>query len=478
MSTQPISSSALSSLTGSTSSSSGGGNLSNSNGLLQITGLASGLDTNTIVNELMSVASQPMIHLQNEQTGLQALNTQLTSLQTTFSGVATDAEALGSPSLFATQQTVTSGNPAIVSGTTGQGAGVGAYEVSVTQLANSAQRTFNWTSPAAAGQVTIDGHQTSVSAGESIGAFVNSINSDPHATVYAAQTSSGVLVLSNRATGDTGTNFIQVAGASGILAEQTSLAKEGQNALFSVDGQSGSAMSNTVTNAIPGVSLTLGGLTTTSGPVTVTVGSPAANTTAITNAVNQFVKDYNAMIDTVHAQLTQAPVAGQPSTGVLYNDQGMQDLLTSMRQSIYSPVGGLTGSLTSLGAIGISTGAASGSSSPSQSAIQGKLTVDPNALAQAVQSDPAGVRSLLQSWSIQFSARVNTDAGPGGTIDSRISGDSSQLAQLSSQISGMQATLGEKQHSLTAEFAQLENSLSTNQSTAAWLTGQIASLPG
>lgn len=478
MSSQPISSSALAPLTSSTSSSSGGGNLSNTGGLMQITGLASGLDTNQIVNELMSVASLPMKNLQNQQTGLQALNTQLMSLQTTFMGVAGDADALSSASLFSTTQTVTSNNPTVVSGTTGQGAGVGAYEVSVTQLANSAQRTFSWTSPAAGGTMTIEGHQTALTAGESLTSFVNSINSDPNATVYAAQTSSGVLVLSNRTTGDTGTNFIQVAGASGVLAEQTSLAKQGKDAQFSVDGVAGSASSNTVTNAIAGVSLTLSGLTTATGPITVTVGSPSSNSSAITSALQSFIKDYNAMIDTVNAQLTQSPVSGQPGTGVLFGDQGMKDLLNNMRQAIYSPVGGISGSLNSLAALGISTGAASGSATPSQSAIQGKLTLDPNALASAIQTNPAGVQTLLQSWSIQFSSMVNTEAGPGGTIASRIAGDTGRMSNLSSQISGLQASLNQKQAFLTAQFAALESSLSQNQSTAAWLTGQIAALPG
>ena len=116
------------------------------------------------------------------------------------------------------------------------GAGVGGYQVAVTQLANSAQRTFTYTPPASADTITIDGHSTQIAAGATIQDFVNAINQDSGATVYAAATDGSTVVLSDRATGDTGSNFIQVTDPGGALVEQTALAKEGKNAEFSVDG--------------------------------------------------------------------------------------------------------------------------------------------------------------------------------------------------------------------------------------------------
>src|SRR5438270_2050807 len=145
----------------------GGGSLSSSNGLLQITGLASNLDTNAIIQALMAVDRQPLANLTNQQKGLQALNSHLTSTQTALQTLALNAQALGDATLFSPTQTVSSTNPAIVSATApaGVGAVVGGYQVAVSQLASAAQRTFTFTSQASADTITVDGHQTSIAAG-------------------------------------------------------------------------------------------------------------------------------------------------------------------------------------------------------------------------------------------------------------------------------------------------------------------------
>ena len=122
--------------------------------------------------------------------------------------------------------------------------------------------------------ITIDGHDTAVGVGASAQDLATAINTDPNATVYAAATDANTLVFSNRLTGDLGSNFIQVTDTSGTLTEDTTLAKQGRDALYRLDGAvdgSGnplyaSSHSNTVTGAVPGITLTLKSLTTTSGP--------------------------------------------------------------------------------------------------------------------------------------------------------------------------------------------------------------------
>src|SRR5947209_3959983 len=164
MSAQPISSSSASAnsfSTGSSLSSLGSGSP------LQVTGLASGLDTNAIVKALMAAQQQQVTNLQNKQTGLTALNTQLTNIQNALQKVSADARGLTNPSLWTKTQTITSTNPTLVgaAATGANGAVVGGYQVSVTQLASASQRTFTFASPAAADTVTIDGHDTNLAAG-------------------------------------------------------------------------------------------------------------------------------------------------------------------------------------------------------------------------------------------------------------------------------------------------------------------------
>ncbi len=444
---------------------------------LQITGLASGLDTNQIITELMAIQQQPITNLQNQESGLTALNKSLTTVQTSLQTLANDAMALLDPTLFHTSQQVTSSDSTRVSASSSTGAGVGGYQVAVSQLANSAQRTFTWSSPASDDTITIDGHSETITAGESIQDFVSSINADKSATVYAAATDSGTVVLSNRATGDVGSGYIQVSDSGGALTEQTAKARAGQNAAYSIDGVAGTSSSNTVTGAIAGVTLTLTGVTTATGPVTVNVSPPAPSSSNIQAAIQQFVTDYNSTISTIQTQLSQAPSSSDPTKGTLFGDSELSQLLSSMRTAMYSDVSGLSAPMSNMVDLGVSTGATSGSGAPSASAIAGNLTLNATTLTNALTANPTGVQQVLEGWANSFSSVVKPVSDPGGTIDERIQGDSSQISQLDQRIADMQTALADKQTQLTNQFAALEAALSQNQSESNWLTSQINALP-
>lgn len=474
-----MSTSDVSSSTASSSSSTNGYQLTSlGNGsALQVTGLASGLNTDQIVEELMSVYTQPVTNLTNEQNGINAQSSELQTIQTALQQVANDAQALSDPALFEDTQTVTSTDPTTISATTtssGVGAVVGGYEVSVSQLASAAQSTYSFTSPSSADTITIDGQRVNVSAGESIDSFVNSINNNSNLDVYATATNSGTVVLSSRTTGNSGS--ITVDDSGGTLSLESSQA--GQDAEYSIDGgDTQMSSSNTVTSAIPGVTLSLNGLTTGSAPVTINVSAPAPSTDNIESALNQFVTDYNNAINTIQTQLTQEQSSTDPTQGTLFGDADLTDLLSNMREAMYTSLQGLSSDMNNMDDIGVSTGAASGTAAPSQSSIDGYLTLDTSTLGSALQSDPSGVETVLANWSVQFSDLVENEAEPGGTIDSRIQADTSQSDNLANQISDMDEMLADKQNSLTQEFAEMEAALSQNQSTSSWLTSAISSLP-
>ncbi|HEX3690082.1 MAG TPA: flagellar filament capping protein FliD [Solirubrobacteraceae bacterium] len=467
MSTSSVSSSSTSSATAGLSSLSGSSSL-------QITGLASGLDTNQIITEEMSIYQQPVTHLQNQQSGLTAMNKQLTSIQSELKTLSSDALGVGDPTLFMTSQSVTSSDTTRVQASSATGAGVGGYQVSVSQLANSAQATYSFASPASDDPITINGSSYTINAGESIQDFVDSVNSDQTGSVYAAATNSGTVVFSSRQTG--GSSSIAVNDTGGAMALQSS--KPGQDAMFNVDGVDGTSSSNSVTNAIGGVTLTLTGVTTTSGPITVNVGAPAPNQTNISNAINTFVTQYNKVISDIQTQLSQPPSSTDPTQGTLYGDPGLQDLLTSMRSMMYSGGSGLPAGASTMDDIGVSTGATTGSSAESASTLAGNLQLNATTLSSMLSSNAGGVQAIMKSWSSGFVNLTDNAADPAGTIAARLTGDNSQISNLGNQITSMQSALTDKQNFLVQEFAQLEAALSSNQSQSSWLTSQIASLPG
>jgi flagellar hook-associated protein 2 len=447
---------------------------------LQVTGLASGLNTNAIVQALMSANQQQVTNLTNQENAVKARNTQLQSIQTALQAVANDAQALESSSLFANTQTISSTNSTLVGATaTGStGAVVGGYQVSVTQLASAAQRTFTFASPAAADTVTIDGQQVNLAAGASIQDFVNSVNGNSNLDVWATATDANTVVISNRATGLQTGSYIQASDAAGALTEQSGLAQAGQNASYSINGATPpkSSPSNTVTTAIPGVTLSLNGLTTTSGSVTVNVGAPGASSQNIQSAIQTFIKDYNAAIGQIQTQLSQPPTSSDPTKGTLYGDPDLTAMLSNMRQAMYASGTGLPSGLASMLDVGIGTGAATGGAT-TQSQLNGNLTLDTAAFTNALQSNATGVHQVLASWGISFSNLVNNEAAAGGTLATRIQSQSTQISNLATQLNNLQIANTQKQNTLVAQFAKMEALLAQNQSQSTWLTSQIAALP-
>lgn len=455
--------------------------------LLNIGGLASGLDTNSIVDQLMAVERQPRTRLDQQASLITARQSALADFQSRLRAVEAAAKDLRSVTLWSQQQSVATSDATRLSAAivAGSGAGVGGYQVEVSQLANAAQRTYSFSSPASAGTITIDGHDTRVAAGASIADVVSAINSDASATVYAAATDSGTLVLSARRTGDTGTGFIALADGTGALTEDAAKAKQGRDALFTVDGVAGRASSNDVTNAIAGVRLTLRGVTTVSGPITVTVAAPAADTGAIKDKLRAFVDAYNSTVDAIRARLDERSVRNATTDedrqkGMLNGDTTLTAILSQMRQAIYTPVRGLPAGMSSLADLGVSTGSAS--ATISRDALAGKLEIDDDVLDAALANNPSGVRDLLAGpanaggWTRSFERIVHDADTTGGTLDVRISGADAELKRLQQTMADMDDRLALKEQTLRAQFTAMETALSQSQTQSSWLSGQLSAL--
>ena len=270
---------------------------------------------------------------------------------------------------------------------------------------------------------------TPLKAGGTAKELASAINSDSTSTVYAAVLESGTLVLSTRATGNTGKEFIKVSDPGGALSEKAGTAKEGKNAEFTVDGVAGTATSNTITEAIPGVTLTLDGLTST-GPVTINVQPPGASVSTVEAQVQSFIKLYNSTVETIQKELSTKPIAKAKSTsefatGSLFGDFELESLLAHMRQTMYEPIAGLPAEMASPADIGIEHGR---SLRRLSLAILDRRPVEAQ-LEQARRSrpqQPGRRRADAPSWSQSLQSAVNAVAEPGGSLEARINGDSTR----------------------------------------------------
>jgi flagellar hook-associated protein 2 len=446
---------------------------------INVSGLASGLDTGSIITALLSVERLPITHLTNQQTKISGQQTELQTLQTNLQQLTFAVAEFSRPSLFETSQTAVSSEPLRIGATVTSGAGVGGYQVEVTQLANSAQRSFTFASPAAEDTITIEGREYTLKAGASAKELAAKINSDGKAGVYAAVTEGETIVLSSRTTGAKEGEFITVSDPGGVLTEKAGTVKEGKNAEYSVDGVAGTSTSNIVTSAIAGVTLTFNALTTTAGPVTVAVQPPGLSTSSIESQLNSFVALYNKTVEEIQTQLTTKPLPGAQSaeelaTGTLFGDADLSGLLGRMRQAMYEPIEGLEASMSSPFDLGLGTGASTGSAS--KSAVAGLLKLDPAKLASALQANPEGTKKMLQKWSISLQATINAVAEPGGALETRANGDGEEVRAMKLRITTMNEMLAVRQKSLEATYARLEAVISKNSAQGAWLTSQAEQL--
>jgi flagellar hook-associated protein 2 len=440
---------------------------------ITFSGLASGLNTSSIISALMNVEREPVTHLGTGQAKLEASRSELQSVQSSLQSLSLSVSEFALPSLFESKQTVTSNEPTRVSASAAGGAAIGGYEVEVTRLANAAQRTFAFTSPKSEQKITIEGEELTIKAGESAKELADAINSNAKAAVYAAALQNGTIVLSSRTTGASGGEFIKVS-AAGVLEEQQGTAKEGVDAEYKIDGVEGSSSSNTVTEAIPGVTLTLGGLTP-GGPVTINVQPPGPSASAIEAQIQSFVKLYNSTVEGLQKQLSTKPPA-KPSSfeygiGTLFADTELTGVVDNMRASMYEPIEGLQAGMNSLADIGISTGAPTGSTS-TQSSLEGVLTVDSSKLSEAIATNPAGVQKVLEQWSVKLQTVIDDASGAGGSLETRINGDTSQITQLTSQIASMNELLAQREKALQETYAHLEAVISQLNTQSSYLTEQ------
>jgi flagellar hook-associated protein 2 len=441
-------------------------------GMINLTGLATGLDTNELITKLMTVERQPRTRLATKQTNIQANKTALQAVSDALKKLHAASQALADPTLFANKQSVEVGNAGAATATITSGAPAGGYALEVVQLARASQASYAFTKPTADGSISISGNGWSDTVefkdGDKLSDIATRINSDSKLHVVASVTTvNGVerLSLSSRATGlDSGFT----ASSPGVLSDEVT--KAGQDSLIRIDGQEHSAATNVFANVIPGVTLQLRGVT--SSATTINVGAAGTDPKAVQDAVKAFVEAYNGALDLIRT----ATAVSEKAKGQLGGDVTLTQLHEQLRSSlIASGPGGLS---LPLEALGITTGKASGTATYSADAVQGRLTFDPEALAAALTSDSAKVRDVLGRSGVLggLATMVNTYSGAAGSLAQRISASDQQISDLGRQMESLDARLANKEMALKAQFGRLEATISQFNDQRSWLDGQLAAL--
>jgi len=336
-----------------------------------VTGL--NVDVNSLVSELVSSEGQPVYtQIDNETT---AINTKLSGLGTLNSALSTfqsSLQSLETGSVFEAD-TATSSDPSVLTVTPGSGAVATNTSIVVSQLATAQNSittagfasssavvgtgTLAFTNPttgASLFNVTID------STNNTLTGIANAINSatgnnSVTASIINVNSSTGsglvsklVLTANNSGTAnefavsesDGGTGLSQIANITSLT--------NAADAIISVDGQTATVSSNTVSDVLQGVTLNLQSVSTAAVNVGVSL-----NTSAISSAVSNFVNAYNSLSYTTQSLGAFGGTSGG-TNGPLIGDALLELSSMQIRDQASAVVSSASGGYDSLAMIGVS----------------------------------------------------------------------------------------------------------------------------
>jgi flagellar hook-associated protein 2 len=454
---------------------------------LGLTGLASGVDTSAIVDQLMAIDRQSTTRITYRQSNVTGMQNSLKAIAAKLTALKDAATALSSDDTWKQTQTAASSDPARVTAALTSGAGIGGHTIQVSRLASAMQRGFSFPG-GQAGQISIAYNtgtpQTlniDVTATSTLQDVANSINAATGGPVAAAivKNSDGQdrLVLSARKTGSASDFTVTANGLLSADATYTTQNTANLDAQYSLDGAPAvTSTTNTLESAIPGVRLTLKGVSTSAA--TITVSEPDVNRDGVAAKVKTFVDAYNSLIDMTRGALTEKPVnsptnSSDAALGSLYGDTGMESMLNSLRRQMGDIVAGA--GINDLADLGISVPGATGGT-VSEDGKAGKLVIDSNKLTAALNADWTSVKGYFTGFSTSVTNYVKTQTGGSGLIDKRLDSSNRNQKLLQSQLDSMNERLDAKETRLKAQFAAMESAMAASQTQQAWLTSQIASL--
>jgi flagellar hook-associated protein 2 len=252
--------------------------------------------------------------------------------------------------------------------------------------------------------------------------------------------STGALAITQNTTLDSNGN---PTGTATKLTFETPVG--GTNATFTVNGIPFSSTSNTVTSAIPGVTLNL--VSAYSGEAQISV---TPDTSAITSAVSSFVSAYNQVVTDINNQFAYSSSTG--SQGPLGSDVGLENLQSSLLADATYAVSGNSSGYTNLASLGINM------------QNDGTLSIDSQTLASAIASNPSAVQSFFQNATSGFATNFNTDltnlTNPSsGPLNIDLTQNQAEQNDLSNQISDFQQQLATQKQNLIQEFSAVNASL-------------------
>ncbi len=419
-----------------------------------VSGIGSGVDTQSIVKALVAAEKAPK---QTQITAQQATTTtQISAVGSIKNALDTYRSAiakLNTASAF-TGLSGTSSDDKVIKTTVNSTASAGKYALEVTQLATSskvtsdvfsggASATVNSSSESQTLKISQSGtdYNVSIAAGATLQQARDAINTQLNSKGLSANiitdANGARMVISSSTTG-AGTDI--TLGGDSALAVNAKAGPAAQNAKYTIDDIALESTSNTVTSAISGVNFEL----LTAGKSTVTVG---ANTDTLKTSVQSFVTAYNALITAITSQTKVSAVGDTTKGAALTGDSSMRSLITSVRNELVKSTG--SGSMTMLSQMGINTVQTTGLLELDSAKWDKAVAKNAGDIAKVFTGDDGLIKRMTKA--------TDAYAGTAGILASRTTSLNDKLTDLTDQ----QEALDRRIESLTTSLSAKYNAMDT-----------------
>ena len=457
--------------------------------IVKTLGSGSGIDTGALVTSLVQAQFAAKTDaLTAKTTAVAAQISGVAKLQSGITGFATALSTLVKGGTLTTQPTVS--NAAIATATALPGATLAGLDRSVTvnalataQSATTVASFASRTATVGTGTITIQRGSATVANGamgpltpagaavtitigdgdkslDGIVKKINAANAGVTASIVTDADGSAHVVLK----GQTGSNSaFTVSGSTPELqqldvsetATATNVSGQAADARLTVDGVGVTRASNTISDLIDGVKLSLTG----TGSVALGATSPAA---ALTQAVADVVETYNQLLATINDETNVI-------SGDLKDDGAARSLKTSLSRLTLTRLISDGSSPSTLAEIGVATNR------------DGTLRVDSTALAKAVADHPAAVEAMFNPGSgtaaIGLSGALNTISTAATDRVYGLAHSTQVYTERQGDITDQQAKLTNDESTattrMTAQFAAMDARVAAYKSTQSFLTAQI-----
>jgi flagellar hook-associated protein 2 len=466
-----------------------------------VDGLVSGLSTSSLINQLMTVEAAPQTRLKSKATSAQSAVDAYQSVNTKMTSLKSAGDTLGQLSTWRAIKATSSSSSVTATAVTGTNTATGNTVFDVKSLAKNQITTAKVATSGdimSGGTLTIDvgplddadpAKHTSTDlaitdkTAAGVAAAINAANLGVKATVITTGGNENILQLSGAKTGAdhaftvSGIDILSGGAPITDVATATDARLEigGGDADEDLDGFADgyvvTSATNTFTNLMPGVTMTVSKL---EDDVTVTA---TADVDGIAAKFQALVDAANAALSEIGTQTAYDPATRKSSTltGDFSVRNMAQTILGTISRGVIYPNPDYDLDLEPEDQPGVPKTLEAGSyiTYGIQLDSSGKLTFDAAKFKESYADDP----TTIQEVGTEIGGVFETLAGNQSTnLKSTITGRKSEIDTINNQIDNWDVRLSARRLALQKQYADLEVALGKLNSQSTWLAGQLAGL--